>query len=303
MNTSQPATALAAAFSAAGFTDPLTALLREAWRVSPRNSEGRLAHVQRGMRDNPALLWTLLEQQNALAMVRRCVESALTDARESATAVQRDQSPPSMTDAGGDQLQCDTLGRHVPFGRKLPGNGREEGSHMEPYTRYHRAPSSSSSTPIPSAATSEGSDGRDQDTADTHLDVIPAVTSQFPAVRPQTITVQSHLRSVPRKSLKQMADEQAEAMASKRATEVKYGILDTFLVNDVPIGRCTAAEVRKWADSRDTARKIATRDVMFARSMAANLPGNRIIREVWGVSDAEAAYARAGMAAETSDVA
>ena len=303
MNTSQPATALAAAFSAAGFTDPLTALLREAWRVSPRNSEGRLAHVQRGMRDNPALLWTLLEQQNALAMVRRCVENALTDARESATAVRMGQSPSSVIDAGGGQLPSDTHEVFALSGKQLLGNGQEGGSHLPIDAHRDRAPFSSSSTSIPSAATPDGSDGRGQWLADIQGNHAPAVTSQSPAVRPQIIAVQSHLRSTPRKSLKQMADEQAKAMASKHATEVKYGILDTFLVNDVPIGRCTAAEVRKWADSRDTARKIATRDVMFARSMAANLPGNRIIREVWGVSDAEAAYARAGMAAETSDVA
>lgn len=236
MSATQPNTALAAAFVSSGYMDPLTALFREAWRASPRSAEGRLAHVQRVMRDRPALLWALLERQNGLGFVRRCAEDALAAARE---------VRPSETgaEAGG-------------------GQGFAEAQHTD----------------------------------------APAVTSQFPHAHSQIVPVQAHLRGKPVKSLKQMADEQAAAMAAKLGVEVKYCSLDTFLIDGVPIGDCDVAAVRKWANARDKDRKAATKDVLFARSIAANLPGYMTVRKHWGAAAADAVYARAEQAAEASDV-
>ncbi len=292
MSATQPNTALAAAFVSSGYMDPLTALLREAWRASPRSAEGRLAHVQRVMRDRPALLWALLERQNGLGFVRRCAEDALAAARE--------VRPPEMAaEAGGGQNGGATHAVPAPSGEELPGDWQWGGGQNSPGAQNRRAPSP---TTLPPAATPDGKDGRGQTPHDAQARRAPAVTSQFPHAHSQIVPVQAHLRGKPAKSLKQMADEQAAAMAAKLGVEVKYCSLDTFLIDGVPIGDCDVAAVRKWAAARDGDRKAATKDVLFARSIVANLPGHVTVREYWGAADADAVYARAEQAAEASDV-
>ena len=300
MNTMQTETALAAAFVSAGYQDPLAALLREAWRVSPRSSEGRLAYVQRGMRERPALLWVLLEQQGALATVRTCTENALADARESAAAARKDRSPETGADADGCQTVRDTHPPAASVGEQLPSSGQGGGGQTSGDTHVIAAPSLNE---LPPAATPDGNDGRGRKRRDAQSGSAPAVTSQFPHARPLVFPVRPHLRGVPKKTLKQMADDQAASMASKLHVEAKYCRLDTFLIDGQPIGDCAVADVRKWADARDKDRRVAMKDVLFARSLVSNLPGHATVREFWGAADADATYDRAVAAAEASDVA
>jgi hypothetical protein len=57
--------------------------------------------------------------------------------------------------------------------------------------------------------------------------------------------------------------------------------LDTVLVYGRPIGDCTVADVKVWADQREAEGREAIRDVRFARSLIANLAGNERIRDWW----------------------
>jgi len=257
--------------------------------------------VQRGMRERPALLWVLLEQQGALATVRTCTENALADARESAAAARKDRPPETGADADGCQTVRDTHPPAASVGAQMPSSGHGGGGQVVGAAQSDTAPSLNE---LPPAATPDGNDGRGQENSDTHRAGAPAVTSQFPHVRPLVFPVRNHLRGVPKKTLKEMADDQAASMASKLAVEAKYSRLDTFLIDGMPIGDCAVADVRKWANARDKDRKAAVLDVLFARSIVSqNLPGYRIVREVWGATEADALYARAEQAAEVSDVA
>jgi hypothetical protein len=57
--------------------------------------------------------------------------------------------------------------------------------------------------------------------------------------------------------------------------------LDTVLIYGKPIGDCTVADVRVWADQREAEGREAIRDVRFARNLIANLPSGERIRDWW----------------------
>jgi hypothetical protein len=92
-----------------------------------------------------------------------------------------------------------------------------------------------------------------------------------------------------------LADKQAAA--AEVTLRVRLSMLDTVLIDDKPIGDCTAGEARTWAERRKQDARDAGRDARFALSLAANLDGGSVLRDWWkNPAEVDALYESAGAA-------
>lgn len=91
--------------------------------------------------------------------------------------------------------------------------------------------------------------------------------------------------SAPPKTLSpKKALRRAVAAAVMPAVTARVSKLDTFLVNNQPIGRVTAGEARRWAAAR-------TRDARFVELLTANMPPSAIIGDCVKPEEADHCYA------------
>ena len=82
-------------------------------------------------------------------------------------------------------------------------------------------------------------------------------------------------------TLSDLADKQAARAKDAIATMARLTRLDTFKINGVPIGSCTAGQVRAWAASRKRDSQLALRDERIAMALSSNIPSGDIIRDYW----------------------
>lgn len=99
----------------------------------------------------------------------------------------------------------------------------------------------------------------------------------------------------------ELGRRQQAANARRVAVAVERSRLDSVLIDGRPIGDCTVAEVRAWAESRRATAREAARDVRFALSLTANLPSGERLRDWWrDVQEVDRMYERAERDAEVA---
>ena len=254
-----------AAFSAAGYkpaADRLLAWAVEAWGKYPRyeGAGARRDYVRERLQGDPT--WTLIEQYGSARVLSDAIAALLTRAQAAIEAqAPTKQNPAARSGEGASQPTMPRVG--TPPREVAAGGGQ-----CSVDTHNQRAPASSAVSAVSTAG--EGA---------------------TPAAAPKI--------AAPPRTLSAMADRQSAAMARKAATLVRLSRLDTVLIDGKPIGDCTVAEVRAWAERRRADARGAALDARFALSLVANLPSGEVIRQWWrDAAEVDKMYQRAAQDAE-----
>jgi hypothetical protein len=246
-----PDTAMAVAFTEAGYTEPeqrLTRIAIEAWGKWPQQAGAgaRRQFVQSKL--DPLTLVLFHEwQPNALIMaigqlLNRTKQEIADEAFEQ-NAAKAAGSRPHTFETHTPNAQANPPGEQ-PADDGGRGNSDAHGLHASVVT-----PSTDADANRRSGAAS-------------------VATEPTPA-------------SPPAANLTELADKHATRAAQRLQIEQRLSRLDTVMIDGKPIGDCTVAEVRDWATRRGQDARDATRDARFALSLVANLPSNAVIRDWW----------------------
>lgn len=261
-------TALAAAFERAGYKPPADLLMQYAIDAWARYPGPNMGGARRG------LVIERLKGDMTFALLSKFMPKAVPEAigmllNEAELAIE-EQRPAKTRDAG------------KPAGRGQAGNA----------THHSAAPANPSGV--------KPADDRGHSGVSTHRSAAPVVTPSRDAgeIRRSEAAISktnTNTSPPPASNLKALADKQAARAAQRLQAEVRLSRLDTVLIDGRPIGDCTVAEVRTWADTRLSEARSAARDARFAMVLIANLPSNAVIREWWkGPAEVDAIYDAAG---------
>jgi hypothetical protein len=239
-------TVMAEAFRDAGYQtadERLDAIAREAWAKWSSHDAGgaRRDYVMARLRAD--LTWALIERWQP-AMLTQAVGWLLNRARDEIAAEQPQRN--AGKPAGGGRVQSETHPMVAPAN--------------------------------PSGATPDGDRGRGgSETQSILASVAPSDAGATRRSEPAGVSLEP-ARKVPAAPT---YDRHAATVAAKAEVARRLSRLDTVTIDGKPIGDCIASEVRAWAETRQRDARSAGRDASFARSLAANLPGNAVIREWW----------------------
>lgn len=266
-----PDTALAIAFAEAGYQDPwdeLFAVAVDAWRKYPGEKNGgeRRSLVIAFLRPDPA--WALITRFLPGARAQLIGQLLNMAAEKIKSQRPRDAGQP----AGGGQFSIVSQERAAP----------------------------ASNAGQPAGDRQSTSDAQDQSAVTPSSDTLgqvkcdPQLRSAESRSEPARGPAKPFAPSPAAPNLTVLADKQRAAAEATVRVLSRLCRLDTVTVDGKPIGDCTVAEVRLWADRRRNDQRAAGRDVRFALSLiGANLGSNEVIRKWVKPEEADTMYERA----------
>lgn len=251
-----PDTALAVAFVEAGYEPPWSRLLAiavEAWAKWPGQDAGGARRDFVIGRLQGEMSWALITTFQPSLRVQ-AIGWLLNRAAEEIKD-QRDAGKP----AGGGHP---TAGTHAP-----PAPASNAGQPAGDRQINTDAQASFAVTP------SSDTLGHSRDDPQTRLAESRSGSADMPSKTKTTTPAAPNLTV--------LANKQRAAAEATARVGLRLCRLDTVTVDGKPIGDCTVAEVKTWAERRSADQRSAGRDARFALALVANLPSGAVIRDWW----------------------